>query len=53
MEEMEKSWEEKLKEGEARKLEEQRMKLEEEKKMLLTVAHLINLNEDLQLTRKV
>jgi hypothetical protein len=53
MQNMEKSWEEKLKE--AKELEEAEEREEEEKKkaLLMGVAHLVNLNEDPFLDRKV
>lgn len=53
MAEMEKSWEQKLKEAKEREIEEERIKAEEEAALLAGTPHLLNLNEDPMLDRKV
>lgn len=50
---MEKSWEQKLAEAKAKEEAEEKIRKEEEKKKLLGNPHLINLNEDPMLDRKV
>lgn len=53
MEEMNKSWEQKVAEQKARQEEEDRLREEEEAAKLAGTPHLVNLNEDPQLDRKV
>ena len=53
MAEMEKSWEQKLAETKAKEEEEKRIREEEEKARIAGTPHLINLNEDPMLDRKV
>ena len=53
MEEMEKSWEQRLKESKEKEEEEERKRLEEEELKLAGTPHLVNLNEDPMLDRKV
>jgi hypothetical protein len=53
MEEMNKSWEDKVAEQKARQEEEDRLRAEEEAAKLAGTPHLVNLNEDPQLDRKV
>jgi len=53
MAEMEKSWEQKLKEAKEREAEEERLNKEEEAAKLAGTPHLVNLNEDPMLDRKV
>ena len=53
MVEMEKSWEQKLKESKEREVEDERVRKEEEAAMLAGTPHLVNLNEDDMLDRKV
>ena len=53
MEEMEKSWEQRLKESKEKEEEEERKRLEEEELKLSSTPHLVNLNEDPMLDRKV
>ena len=53
MAEMEKSWEQKLAEAKAKEETEMKARMEEENKRLQGTPHLINLNEDPMLDRKV
>jgi hypothetical protein len=53
MAEMEKSWEQKLKEAKEREAHEERQRQEEEAAKLAGTPHLLNLNEDPLLDRKV
>ena len=53
MAEMEKSWEQKLAEAKAKEEAEEKARKEEENKRLMGTPHLINLNEDPMLDRKV
>jgi kinesin family member 13 len=53
MAEMEKSWEQKLAEAKAKEEAEDKARKEEENKRLMGTPHLINLNEDPMLDRKV
>lgn len=52
MEEMSKSWEDKVAEARAKELEDEKKKKEEEEARLAGTPHLINLNEDPMLDRK-
>jgi hypothetical protein len=53
MAEMEKSWEQKIAEQKAKEDEEEKQRKEEEASRLAGTPHLINLNEDPMLDRKV
>lgn len=53
MQEMEKSWEDKIKEAREKEAEEEKIRKEEEDARLAGTPHLINLNEDPFLDRKV
>ena len=53
MAEMEKSWEDKIREAKEREAEEARIKQEEDDAKLKGAPHLVNLNEDPLLDRKV